>query len=550
MTSRVRGCFIYARYSTENQQADSIEVQVKRCTEYCQRENLTVLGVYADYAVSGMKASRPQYDRMIADLKSGMASTVVVYDQSRLFRDMALWFQARKELELMDVGIISITQPFIGGDIRNPTVFAQEGMWALLNQLHVLQTSEKSKAALRHKAVNGLHTGGKPALGYRNENGRLVIDEEEAQVVRRIFREYASGMSYREIIAGLNSDGITTKLGNPWGANSLNALLRNEKYIGRIVYGEKVYRKDGTRNTAKPEGKDVIRIDNGLPAIVTPELWDLVHDRFAINAAQQRGRPAAVRNNPLKGKVLCGLCGGAMTMVSSKKKGKGIYYYFRCANKDRHHTCEMAPISADMLEELVVKHVRSIIGSPDIRQETMELLKQETARINQRGAERYKNLADELTRLDLQIGRIITAIENGAYSPTMNTRLQELESKKAQTESQLKSLRKAAEVAALPQHRLEELYLQVCTSAETDTAAVCSIVSKVIVYPNRIIVFTAFDPKPDGWTRQEIESALESTPEYQDSVMQNLGTSSGVPIFCITAIGLAFIAERKKSPTA
>lgn len=525
---RVSGCFIYGRYSTENQQADSIEVQVERCTEYCQRQKLPVLGVYADYAVSGMKASRPQYDRMLADLKAGMASTVVVYDQSRLFRDMTLWFQARTELEKMGVGIISITQPFVGGDIKDPTVFSQEAMWALFNQIHVLQTRQKTIAKMRHMAENGQHTGGKPALGYRNENGHLVIDEEEAKTVRRIFREYASGKSYREIIAGLNADGITTKLGNPWGANSLNALLRNEKYIGRIVYGEKVYRPDGTRNTAKPEGKNVIRIENGIPAIVTPELWEVVHDRFAINAAQQRGRPAAVRDNPLKGKVLCGLCGGAMTMVSSKKKGKGTYYYFRCANKDRHHTCEMAPISADLLEELVANHVRSLIGSPDIRQETMALLEQETTRINQRGTERYKNLSDELTRLDLQISRIITAIENGAYSPTMNTRLHELEAKKAQTESQLKSLRKAAEVAALPQTRLESLYQDVLTAAETDTAAVCSIVSKVIVYPNRIIVFTAFDPKPDGWTLKEIESALESTPEYQDSVMQNLGTPSGV----------------------
>lgn len=76
------GAYILARYSTDNQNPDSIEVQVERCTEWCKTNSLPVLGVYADYAVSGMKDTRPQQSRMMAELREGGADTVVIYDQS------------------------------------------------------------------------------------------------------------------------------------------------------------------------------------------------------------------------------------------------------------------------------------------------------------------------------------------------------------------------------------------------------------------------------------------------------------------------------------
>lgn len=521
---RVHGCFIYPRYSTDNQSAETIEVQIEKCTAYCHQNHIPILGVYPDYAISGMKASRPQYDRMIADLKAGMADTVVVYDQSRLFRDMVYWFQCRAELQAMGVQIISVTQPYVGGDLRDPSVYMQEATWGLFNQLHVLQTRQKTMAALRHMAQNGQHTGGKPALGYRSENGRLVLDEKEAPIVRRIFKEYYSGKSYREIVAGLNADGITTKLGNAWGNNSLNAILKNEKYKGTIVYGEKVYRPDGTRNTAKPEGKDVIRIDNGLPAIVTAELWEAVQARMHQNQKAQSGRPATARSYPLKGKVFCGICGSAMSVAASKNK-KGIYYYYRCGKKDRNGSCDCPPIRADKLEELVVTWIRALMGNADIQQETLTLLKQEADKINQSGISAYMAMEDQQQKVTRQIERIIDAIAAGAYSQSMNARLQALEEEKANNEARLKSLRRAAEMASLPSKQLETLYKKVIAAAQNDTAAVCSVVSRVEVYPDHIIIYTAFDPDhtPQRWDAADAE-AVTLDADFIDTV----GTPSGV----------------------
>ena len=109
---RPHGAFILARYSTDNQNADSIEVQVGKCSEWCNAQSLPILGIYADYAVSGMKDTRPQYEAMMTALRAGQADTVVIYDQSRMFRLLTAWFEFRRELESMDVRVVSVTPSF------------------------------------------------------------------------------------------------------------------------------------------------------------------------------------------------------------------------------------------------------------------------------------------------------------------------------------------------------------------------------------------------------------------------------------------------------
>ena len=204
----IHGAYISARYSTDRQNPDSIEVQVEKCTDWCNAHGLPVLGVFADEAISGMKDDRPQYRRMMKQLAAGGADTVVIYDQSRMFRKMTAWFSFRDEIERLGVKVISVTQPGIGGDLRDPTNFLTEGSMALFNQIWALQSRQKVTEKMRFMARNGMHTGGKPALGYMVEDGRLVICEPEAEIVRSIFSDYAAGKSYTEILNGLNSSGM------------------------------------------------------------------------------------------------------------------------------------------------------------------------------------------------------------------------------------------------------------------------------------------------------------------------------------------------------
>ncbi len=515
---RRHGAFIYARFSTENQNADTIEVQIDKCMEYCREHGLTVLGVYPDEAVSGMKLSRPNYDRMMADLRAGMADTVVVYDQSRLFRNMNGWFTARRELGSMGVRVVSCTQEYVGGDLRDPTTFILESNTAIINQMWVLMTRQKVIEKMRHMAKNGLWTGGKPALGYKVVEGRLELEPEEAKTVRRIFREYAAGKSYREIIAGLNADGIKTKRGGAFGSNSLHDLLKNELYTGTRIYGSKVYRADGTRNTHSPEGQNAIRIEDAVPAIIDKETFREVQRRMAQNKRQQGGRPASARDYPLKGKIFCGICGSAMTVAASKK-GQHTYYYYRCTKKDRTHDCDSRPIRCDELERTVVEQVRALIGCPANREKALNYLRAETDKITKTGAEKFARLKNELTNVEQKISRIIDAIADGNYVPAMKQRLQELQTEKETIEYNLQSVRRSAEVAQLPSAQMEALFEKVCTASKDDDATIFSIVSRVEVYDEYIKIYTSFDPDPDKTKR----------PPETEEVILTQGTPSGVP---------------------
>ena len=103
MVQRIHGALINARYSTDNQNPDSIEVQVQKCTEWCHKNGVPILGIYADEATSGMKDTRPRYEAGMEQLRSGIGDVAVIYDQSRMFRKMTAWFAFRDELAAMGV---------------------------------------------------------------------------------------------------------------------------------------------------------------------------------------------------------------------------------------------------------------------------------------------------------------------------------------------------------------------------------------------------------------------------------------------------------------
>lgn len=542
---RTHGALIAARYSTDNQSDDSIEIQIEKCTAFCRERGWPVLDIYADYAVSGMKQHRTQLDRMLEDLRSGKGDTVVILDQSRMMRNMPQWFALRQEISGMGVQVASVTQPFVGGDLRDPNTFLMEGQTAIVNHMWVLLTRQKVLAKMHHMAQQGQHTGGKPALGYRVQRdtlpngelgpGYLVVDEQEAAIVRRIFTEYDSGKSYKAIIDGLNADGIKTKRGGSFGANSLHDLMKNEKYIGTLVYGSKVYRPDGSRNSHAPEGTDVVRIENAIPAIIEPELFQRVQERMGENRRAQGGRPPVSREYPLKGKVYCGSCGSAMYARASRgAAGNATYHYYACSRKKSgRDDCENKPIRVDELEAFVLKYVRALMGNPALLQETIDKVNSASRQATEAGAARMTALIDQQYNIDAQISNIVNAIAEGAFSQALSARLTALEAEKAKVAANIASLKKAADLASLSASELQEAIMGIVDRAKRDDASVFSIVTRVDVFPDKIVVYTLFDPDD----RRKLTDA-------DRAVVETLGTPSGVPTVFITAIGLGVVVKR------
>ena len=528
--NRIPGAMINARYSTDNQNPDSIEVQVQKCREWCHQNDIPILGIYADEATSGMKDSRPQYENMMMQLRQGIGDTVVIYDQSRMFRKMTAWFTFRDELTAMGVKVISVTQPMIGKDLRDPTNFLTEGSMALFNQIWALQSRQKTMEKMRFMARNGQHTGGKPALGYVVKDGRLEICEEEAAIVRRIFREYGDGKSYREIIAGLNRDGLKTKRGNAFGSNSLHDLLHNEKYIGVLSYGHSPYREDGTRNTHAAPSANAIRIENAIPAIVDKDLFDLVQKRMAQNKHQQGGRPPVKREYPLKGKVFCGECKSAMTISTSQQK----YNYYRCTGKKRLHNCDAAPISADYLETRVADTLRMMLGRPEDTNGLIRILRDQAEQLQAGAVNRLQELIRQEREVKAKLDNAVEAVLNGLASQTVKDRIQQLEQQQADIARDMRQLKAAVDASAIPEQRLRDILDIIISSTEEDPTALLSIVYRVEVAPETITIWTILDSDPNG----TIDETAEGVTIPSDNVTITAGIGSGVPKNADTHLGI------------
>lgn len=527
--ARPHGAFILARYSTDNQNADSIEVQVSKCSDWCNAQSLPILGIYADYAVSGMKDTRPQYEAMMQALRSGQADTVVIYDQSRMFRDMTLWFNFRRDLERLGVSVHSVTQPLIGGDLRDPSIFMNETVAALFSHLHVLQTTQKVNDAKRRKAHLGEHNGGIPPLGYKVVAKHLQIDEAEAAIVRRIFAEYASGSSYKSIIDGLNRDGLKTKRGKPFGSNSLHDLLKNEKYTGVLTYGGKPHRPDGTRNTHAATAAAAIRTDDAVPAIISRELFEAVQERMAKNKHAQSGRPGKKRAYPLKGKVFCGLCKSSVYVSTSKR----IYDYYKCGGKKNGNGCEGVICSVDKLEQLVADTLRAQLGSPTLTDTLAETLRAEARKFQGDAVARYQRLQQQELEITRKLDNAADAILDGLASPTLKKRIADLESQLAALRRELKTLRTQAESTDIPLDRLRDL-LTLALTADNNTALL-SIVTRVELYPTHIEIYTILDPDPTNHPNY-------TTPGLP--VTKTDGTVSGVPTIFVTPQFLRIVVAR------
>lgn len=544
------GAYILARYSTDNQSEASIETQVEHCSTWCNKNNLSILDIFADYAVSGMKSTRPQYERMMELLHHGGADTVVIYDQSRMFRNMIAWFQFREELDSMGVRVVSVTQPTVGGDLSDPANFLSEGAFALFNQMHVLQTRQKTIAGVKHRALSGKHTGGVPALGYRVENEVLVVDEAEASVVRQIFGRYAAGETYGQILSALNAQGLKTKRGAAFGRNSLHDLLKNEKYVGRAVFGGKPAGKNGSRNSHAARGESCIVVP--CPAIIDQATFDAVQRRMDEN--KHAGRSAEKVEQPLKGKVFCGDCGSAMTLsisVSSKTRAK--YYYYKCAAKKRGMDCPSLQIRKDELEELVAEAVKNQLGTPEAKKRLLAVLRQQRDQLHAGAEPQLQQLRKQLKNINAQLDNSTDAVLAGLTSKALIDKITQLEADKAAIESQIKGMITAVRKTKIDDSRLEALLDDLIESAETSPDALFSTVLRVEVYPDTLTIWTIFDPDP-GEPADEPEITKHNVnmvvpiPAMPMDCAEMWVAPPAYQQFCSKWIVVAFVAKRLSRP--
>lgn len=396
---------IYARYSSHNQRDASIEQQIEECTEFARRNNLFVLEAYSDKAVSGKTDRRKDFQRMMRDAEKGYFQVVIAYKSNRIGRNMLQALQNEEKLSRFGVRVLYAKEEF--GD-NAAGRFALRTMMNV-NQFYSENMAEDIMRGLLDNAERCMVTGSLP-LGYvSDQNRKYAIDEKQAAVVREIFDRFIAGWSFADMANDLNKRGITTKQGGQWNKGSFHRILTNERYTGVYLYRD-------------------IRKEGGIPPIIDRAIWLTVQQML-----KTKKNPIGAQRHSgdylLTGKLFCGLCGTPMVGISGTGKSGSKHYYYACQKRRLEHDCKKKNISRDLLEDAVCRGVVDYVLQDRVIEWMADCVMDYQERHKDDGM--ISTLTARQKQVDASINNILSAIEQGIFTASTKSRLEELEQEQA-----------------------------------------------------------------------------------------------------------------------
>lgn len=361
MTKRIA---IYARYSGKRQKMTSIEDQIAMAKKFCAHQGWEVTQVFIDPAMTGRHSRRPGLQAMLKAARNHEFDAIVVELLDRLTRRMADALSAFEALQFQGIELHSV--------VEGQYDFYRVLIAALGAQLLSQSTGQHTRREMPGGLMRG--TVNTSALGYRKaktETGLTrEIDPEEAEIVRRIFTEFAQGRSALDIARGLNADGIPAPRGGTWDSSSIRGnpkryegILRNRLYIGIASIckiGRKLDPETGTKKTF-PTPHDAVEKEFPELRIVPQELWDAVQAELKRREGMKKDKGNAVGARRtrylLSGLLFCGVCGKRYIKTSKTS--------YSCAEADKNACHNRTGISRKRIERRVFDTLRGVLQSPE-----------------------------------------------------------------------------------------------------------------------------------------------------------------------------------------
>ena len=459
----------YARYSTGNQTDNSIAYQMQMIDDFASKNNISIVARFTDEARSGLNTKRQGFRDLLASAVRAEFDAVIIYDLSRGSRDVVDWLNFRKEMAKLNIQVISSGR--VLGDITNPVNFISESTQAVFGHARVLEDRQKSISGKKVKSKDALFMGGFPPLGYDIVNQKYVVNESEARIIRKIFDLHAAGYSYNYILDQL--DGARGKRGRPIGKNSLNNILRNERYIGVYKYNEHINRILHEWAGGRPN-PNYVRIEDAIPAIIDYGTWMEVQKRMD---SRKKASGKAKREYLLSGLMECTNCGATYVGHCSTRKGREYKKYI-CGNKYRTKTCHAKNIDADFAEMFVIENLRDYLTNGDLDQYAMEVYHAVSTASVDLAAERR-----EIAQIDKKIGNGMNALLNGFEFPELQEEISRLRSRKSELEKIISYNTSAAPVITLDDIRA--LFADAAQNLDKNPrAAIRLMVQKIYTYPD------------------------------------------------------------------
>ncbi|MBU0534105.1 MAG: recombinase family protein [Candidatus Omnitrophica bacterium] len=351
-------CAIYTRVSTSEgleQEFTSLDNQRESAENYIQSQKsegwVILPEQYDDAGYTGANTDRPALQKLMTDIKEGKINCVLVYKVDRLSRSLLDFSQLLEFFDKQNVAFVSVTQAF-----NTNTSMGRLTLNILLSfaQFEREIISERTRDKMGAAKKKGKWIGGRPPLGYDLDriNHKLLINKEEAQLVKEIFRLYIEKRSLLSVAIDLNNKGCKTKtfttlkdekLGNvKFTSTSIQRILRNVFYIGKVSYHGKIY-------------------DGEQERIISDDIFNQAQEMLTENRREKKINSTTKNIGLLSHILYCKACNSSMYLAYSRK-GKYRYQYYLCMNAQKrgYESCPTRLLAAQVIENKFIECLRQI----------------------------------------------------------------------------------------------------------------------------------------------------------------------------------------------
>ena len=389
---------LYIRLSKEDESegpSESVSNQQSLLSEFVRQHSLRVYDTYIDDGWSGTSFDRPGFRRMIADIESGKVNMVITKDLSRLGRDyiMTGHYMERyfPEHRVRYISLLDGIDTGVDSTANDITPFR-----AIMNDMYAKDISRKISSVKHDKQRKGLFIGGKAVYGYRlhpTEKNRIVIDEDAAAIVRRVFGMALEGMSCRQIAVRLNAEGVPTPaayagltVANPgpctglWSGERISDMLQNETYIGNMVQGRTRKISYKSKKCVRQDRRDWIVVEGTHEPIIDGETFDKV--RMLLSS--RRHTRSRTYDFLLKGLIFCRECGHPLAAINRKTAAGEDRLFFVCRTYQRFTgagICTSHTVKEQTVTRAVMEKVREVCRDELRADRLLPLARREAARV-------------------------------------------------------------------------------------------------------------------------------------------------------------------------
>ena len=368
---------LYIRLSKEDENegpSGSVTNQQSLLHAFVREHRLDVYDTYIDDGWSGTSFDRPGFQRMLRDIEAGKVNMVITKDLSRLGRDyiMTGHYMERyfPEKRVRYISLLDGVDTGIESSANDITPFR-----AIMNDMYAKDISKKIKSVKHDKQRKGEFIGGKPMYGYRmhpSEKNRIVIDEDAAPVVRRIFAMALAGPSCRQIAVRLNEEGVlspaayaglTLSCHGPysgqWSSERITAMLKNETYIGNMVQGRTARISYKTKKCLRRQPQQWVVVEHTHEPLIDPETFRKV--QLMVNS--RRNTRSRTYDFLLKGLIFCHECGYPLAVMNRRNAAGEDRLFFVCRTYQRFTkagVCSCHSIKEQTVTEAVIERTREV----------------------------------------------------------------------------------------------------------------------------------------------------------------------------------------------